>query len=711
MPDPGVENLPDPPPKALAERLETVARLEAALQEKDRIIQLLLNASGDPAMLLDARGTIFAANTPAASALNRSVEDLLGNNAFSLVSPELAKIRKRHHDSVVRTGHPLVYEEVVEGRRLETRLLPIANAGGKVAHVAVFSRKIGAEKAPGAVEAYRLDLEKQVRERTVELERANARLRAEIEEKRRTEEAFRKSESRYRALFIETGRIRDIYRSLFHFSADAIVIHDLEGRVQYLNPGFTKIFGWTQEELEGRRIPFVPESEKKKTFRVIRELLKTGNPVQGFESRRLTKKGRLLDVSISASRYHDHEGTPAGTLMILRDLTGYKRLEARLRQAHKMEAIGNLAGGVAHDFNNLLQAISGFAQLLLMGKDPADPERNKLEAIEKAAQRARELTRRLLIFGRKVDVQLKVLDLNREVEGACRLLERTIPKMIQIETALTRPLHPIHADPVQLEQILMNLVINARDAMPEGGKLTIRTQNVILDEAFCRENMGAVPGKFVKLTVQDTGCGIEKALLDRIFEPFFTTKECGKGTGLGLAMVYGIVKNHKGYITCHSRVHQGTRFDIYFPAKLPEGSEEAAGGIEGRENIPRGKETILLVEDEASLREIGKTMLQRFGYTVWLADSGEAAVSLYREKKDRIHLVILDLNMPGMGGFKCYTQLTEIDPDVKVVVASGFLEDARYQEVLGSKVKAFVDKPYRLSELLHAVRDALDGKG
>ncbi|MBW2133310.1 MAG: response regulator, partial [Deltaproteobacteria bacterium] len=301
--------------------------------------------------------------------------------------------------------------------------------------------------------------------------------------------------------------------------------------------------------------------------------------------------------------------------------------------------------------------------------------------------------------------------LNHEVESVCKLLERTIPKMIQIETRLDHPLDLISADSVQLEQILMNLAINARDAMPEGGKLILETRNTILDDDFCKKNIGAHPGKYVCFSIGDNGCGMEKRILDRIFEPFFTTKETGKGTGLGLSMVYGIVKNHKGYITCRSTQGKGTQFDLYFPAIVMEKENGAdAGADKVLKEIPKGTETLLLVDDEAPLREIGKAMLQRFGYTVWEAENGEQAVALYREKKDQVHLVLLDLNMPGMGGYKCYQELLRMDPNVKIVVASGFLEDQRSKRVLASGVKAFVEKPYRVNELVTAVRNALEGK-
>lgn len=382
-----------------------------------------------------------------------------------------------------------------------------------------------------------------------------------------------------------------------------------------------------------------------------------------------------------------------------------KQLEAQLQAAQKMEAIGTLAGGIAHDFNNILQTIFGYTQIMLMGKRSQDPDYNNLVAMENAAQRASDLTKRLLIFGRKVESNLRPLDLNQEVEQVYNMLERTLPKMIEVDLNLAPKIRVVNADPVQIEQVMLNLGVNARDAMPEGGKLTFKTENVALSEEFCRTNLGASPGEYALLTISDSGQGMDSDILEHIYEPFFTTKEAGKGTGLGLAMVYGIVKNHSGYITCDSRPGDGTTFRVYLP-EIGEALEEP----EKKEKdfpLEGGSGTILFVDDEETIRQIGKEMLARFGFSVITAEDGEKALELYRNRQDEIDLVIIDLIMPGMGGNKCIKELFRIDPKVKVVITSGYAIDGSTQEAIELGGKGFLAKPYNAPEMLHIVREAI----
>jgi CheY-like chemotaxis protein len=372
-----------------------------------------------------------------------------------------------------------------------------------------------------------------------------------------------------------------------------------------------------------------------------------------------------------------------------------------------MEAVGTLAGGIAHDFNNLLQAIQGYSDLLLLDKNKDDPGYRELQEIRRAGQRASELTQQLLTFSQKVESRLRPVNLNHEVTEVENLLKRTIPKMIRIELHLADTLGTINADPAQIEQVIMNLGVNARDAMPEGGTLIIETQDTTLDEQYCSTHLGAIPGDYVLLTISDTGHGMDNETLEHIFEPFYTTKETGKGTGLGLAMVYGIVKGHHGYITYCSEPGEGTTFKIYLPVIRPEGKAQNA---EHEDNgvIIRGTETVLLVDDEEPIRELGKDTLARFGYTVIMAPDGESALELYREKNKEIDLIILDLIMPGMGGRKCLERLLKINPQARVLIASGYSVNGPTKEALAAGARGFISKPYDLTQMLKAVREALD---
>ena len=432
-----------------------------------------------------------------------------------------------------------------------------------------------------------------------------------------------------------------------------------------------------------------------------------GKPYQWeYHNHVLNKDFLATDKIISWSDGHDVK------FQIAVDITRRKleeqekeNLRSQLFQAQKMEAIGTLAGGIAHDFNNLLQVTMGYSELLLQEKSENDPDYADLGKILHAARSGSELVRNLLAFSRKSEPKPVPMDLNSEVVHVEKLLQRTIPKMIEIRLDLAVGLERINADPAQIEQIIMNLAVNARDAMGEEGSLTLRTENVTLDEECCRLNVEAKPGDYVLLSVSDTGHGMDKDTLQHIFEPFYTTKELGRGTGLGLAMVYGIVKQHGGHIDCYSVVGKGTTFKIYFPA-IPSVD---VTDVEESVIVPAfGTETVLMVDDEDHVRGLGERILKKSGYTVLSAANGEEALAVYSQQKEQISLVILDLIMPSMGGRDCLQELITIDPTVKVLIASGYAADETTRECIRLGAKGFVAKPYRLKELLKQVRKALD---
>jgi CheY-like chemotaxis protein len=372
-----------------------------------------------------------------------------------------------------------------------------------------------------------------------------------------------------------------------------------------------------------------------------------------------------------------------------------------------MEAIGTLAGGIAHDFNNMLTIILGYSELIQSETDEQDPRSADLAKIVQTATNGADLVRRLLTFSRKADVESEPLELNAEIERTRKLLERTLPKMIDIRLNLEAKLALIKADPIQMDQVLMNLAINARDAMPDGGKLIIETTNVTLDEDYCSTHMGVMPGKYVMLSISDTGHGMNELTRARIFEPFFTTKDrdTAKGTGLGLAVVHGIVEQHGGHRVCESEPDKGSAFRIYFPAvhRVATPKDTVVNSL----SHGRG-ETLLLVDDEQFVRDLGTRILTKAGYKVITASNGKEALEIHGQARGEIKLVILDLLMPEMGGQECLRELHRTDPELKVVVASGFSSDTSVDESIELGARAFVSKPFKIEELLHQVRRILD---
>ena len=377
----------------------------------------------------------------------------------------------------------------------------------------------------------------------------------------------------------------------------------------------------------------------------------------------------------------------------------------RLQQAEKMEALGTLAGGIAHDFNNLLQVIGGFAQVLIARKRQGDPDHRELNQIVGASRRAAALIHQLLAFSRKMETRKIPLNLNREVGNVVGILRHTLPRMIRITLEPGEGLWTVSADPVHIEQILLNLAGNAVDAMEQGGGLTFRTGNMVLEKPLSVEARELPPGRYVILSVSDTGSGMEQEVVERIFDPFFTTKEPGRGTGLGLASVYGIVSDHGGIVQCRSRVGEGTTFEILLPASPDQGTEGTGDEKPEGSQMPGGGETILVVDDEPDILVQTKELLISYGYRVATAESGEMALEVF-EKLGGVDLVLLDLNMPGMGGYRCLAELLGIDPEVRVIIVSG--HSAFDGDGAAAGARGFIGKPYRINELAARIREVLD---
>jgi PAS domain S-box-containing protein len=516
-----------------------------------------------------------------------------------------------------------------------------------------------------------------------------------------TQQALQQSELHYRQLYQKAEQAREVYHSLLSSSADAIVTHDLDGRATYVSPSFSRMFGWSPKALLGGPIPFVPDSEREASRTLIETPARQGTAVQGVKTRRMTQDGRSLAVSVSASRFNDHRGEPAGILEVIRDITDHERLEEQFFRAQKMEAVGTLAGGIAHDFNNLMMGIQGNASLILLDLDPDHPHSERLKNIERYVQDGAELTRQLLGFARGGKYEVTSTDLNLLIEHNTRMFGRT-HKEIQIHCRLSPDLWPVEVDRGQMEQMLLNLYVNAWQAMPDGGQLIVTTGNVAnSDRGF--EGPGARPGRLVKVSVTDTGIGMDDATRQRIFEPFFTTKPMGRGTGLGLSSVYGIVHHHGGLIEVASQKGVGTTFDVYLPAS----DQAVAHERPAQTALLKGSETVLLVDDEEMIVSVGSAMLEKLGYRAITARSGAEALALFAQQASLIDLVILDMVLPDMNGGEIFDRLRAQHTSLRVLLASGYSVDGQAREVLARGGSGFIQKPFSIEALSQKLREVL----
>ena len=502
----------------------------------------------------------------------------------------------------------------------------------------------------------------------------------------------------------ETRAAARQWQATFDAISDGVALLDRAGLVRRGNGALERLARRPVADLIGRHCTeLLPAPADPWEVSAFERMLASGRR----ETRELPSGDRWLQVTVDPMR--DDTGALVGAVFLLADVTEPKRLEDQLRQAQKMQAVGQLAGGVAHDFNNLLTAILGNVALLLEDAPVLGPRVNLLKTIERAGGRAADLVRQLLSFSRQNVLALAPLHLQAAVEETVAMLRCAIDPRVRVKVRGDADLWAVHADPTQVNQVLMNLCLNARDAMPDGGLLLLQTRNVELDAGSARRHIEARAGQFVRLRVRDTGCGIPPHVLPRIFEPFFTTKEPGRGTGLGLATVFGIVKQHGGWIECTSTVNRGTTFDIYFPRSPLSPDAAPAAVAPAPSAAPSGGATILLVDDEPMVRDLGCTILRRAGYRVITAEDGLEALALLRQKRHRIGLVILDLTMPRLSGKDTLRNLRAIDPGIRVLIASGYSkEDPDASGMEGAS--GFIAKPYRQAELLHLVRTALEGR-
>ncbi len=519
----------------------------------------------------------------------------------------------------------------------------------------------------------------------------NARLyekaQQEILIRQQAEEALRESENKY--------------RTVLEANPDSVIVYDKTGKVTYLNPTFTNVFGWTLEECLGKKMDmFIPEKDRSKTHEMIKKLL-AGENLLAIQTHQNTKSGDVIPVSISSALFYDSEYQPAGSVVNLRDIREQKKLETQIHQAQKMEAIGTLAGGIAHDYNNLLMAILGNTSLMAFDLRSDHPHYERLKNIEKYVQSGADLTKQLLGLAKGGKYEVKPIDINDVMRKSSEMFNRT-KKEIRIHSNYQKDLWRVEADTSQIEQVLLNLYVNASQAMPEGGELYLQTENVTLDDSYTRY-LSLKGGNYVKISVTDTGTGMDDNIKKRIFDPFFTTKDIGRGTGLGLASAYGIVKNHRGIINVYSEIDKGSAFNIFLPASTKEVKQDM---LMNQKSL-KGTGTILIVDDEDMIIDVCSQILASLGYMPLLARSGKEAIDVYQRNRDRIVMVILDMIMPGMGGGETYDRLKKIDSEIRVLLSSGYSLDGQASEIIDRGCNGFIQKPFNVIQLSRKIKEVL----
>ena len=500
------------------------------------------------------------------------------------------------------------------------------------------------------------------------------------------------------------------YRTILESIEEGYFETDLKGNLTFSNDPFCKILGYPRNQLLGMNTrEYTTPDTVEKISRISEQVKQTGKPEDVTDYNVIRKDGSKAVLELSLSLLTNADGKPVGFRGMLRDVTKRKEtevekrlLETQLQQAQKMESIGTLAGGIAHDFNNILMGIQGNATLMLLKIESEHPSYEKVKNIETFVQNGTELTRQLLGFARRGKYLVKTTDLNEVIQKSSTLFART-KKEIQVHTDLNDEIWAVEVDRGQIEQALLNLYVNAWQAMPEGGDLYLKTRNVKLDSSYVKP-FKVEPGNYLEISVSDTGVGIDKQTRERIFEPFFTTKEMGRGTGLGLASVYGIIKSHGGYIDVDSEKKAGTTFTIYLPASEKEAVRDKAAPAE----MLKGSGTILLIDDEKMILDVGCELLEELGYRVLCALSGREALDIFQKNSDKIDLVIMDMIMPGMGGGETFDRLRHINPNIKVLLSSGYSVNGQATKILRRGCNGFIQKPFNLNQLAEKIGNIME---
>jgi two-component system, cell cycle sensor histidine kinase and response regulator CckA len=628
------------------------------LQKNLSLLQGITEGTTDSVFVKDMQGRYLMINSAGANLLGRRVEEVIGKDDTELFTPETGREIMAADRKVVESGKTQTYEELgisagVARTYLSTKG-PHRDSHGEIMGLLGICR--------------------------------------DITDRKRAEQEFRQSQQKLRIHFEHTPL--------------AVVEWDTQLRITEWSPSAERVFGYSRQEAIGRDAGFlVAPALRAHVERMGRELLAQKGGTRSTNDN-LTKDGRTISCEWYNTALVDESGQVLGVASLVQDVTERVALEERLRQSQKMEAVGRLAGGVAHDFNNLLTVIMGYSQILTDGLPAASRLKDATVQIRSAADRAAGITRQLLAFSRKQVLLPRVIDLNEIMLNLDTMLRRLIGEDIEVLTVPGRDLGAVKADPGQIEQVIMNLALNSRDAMPSGGKLTLETENMQLDESYAREHEPVRPGRYVMLAVSDTGMGMSPDTRAHIFEPFFTTKEVGKGTGLGLSMVYGIVKQSGGYIWVYSEPDQGTTLKIYLPRV--DQPAEVVGVEKPPASVQRGTETILLVEDDAQLRALTSSVLEHCGYKVLSAAGTEEGLALCRQNHRDLHLLVTDVIMPGMNGRQLAEQVKQISPSTRVLYVSGYTSNAIVHYGVLDPGLRFLPKPFSLAALVAKVRETLD---
>jgi two-component system, cell cycle sensor histidine kinase and response regulator CckA len=671
-------------------------RVGAELRDRTEMLQAIFHASPVAIEVVDRVGNIRMWNPAAERTFGWTEEEVLGQFQPGATSEDRAAFLSLLER--VLQGETLSGVEVQRRRRdgaivdVRISLAPLHGQGNTIyGSMAVFEDITERKRAELELDQYRRRLEVMVAERTAALTDLNKKLLKEIEDRRRAEDELRRSEEQYRSI-VETA-------------TEGIWVVGHDNRTVFINQVMADMLGYTPAEVIGEfPLAFVHEEDKTRLAGM-------------YESHRRGRKNRLdlrirrrsgndLWVILSTTPFFDKNGRYAGGLGMITDITDRRSLEEQLRHAQRLEAVGRLAGGIAHEFNNMMTVVTGYGELLLGRLGAGDSMRLEIEQIKRAGDRAAALTRQLLAFSRKQVLQPRELDLNAVVLHMDKMLRRLIGEDVALVTVPAEGLWTVKADPGQLEQVIVNLAVNARDAMPEGGRLLIETANIVLDQEYAAHRPEAAPGPYVLLAMADTGVGMDEETRAHLFEPFYTTKGPGKGTGLGLATVYGIVAQSGGHIAVESEPGRGTTFRIYLPRAggMPREVEEAEA------EAPRGRETVLVVEDEEAVRRLVREVLLAQGYRVLEAPGGAEALRLCGEGAEPVDLVLTDVVMPGMSGRELAARLREAVPDIRILFMSGHTETAVLAEgTLRSPREAFLQKPFPQNALARKIRELLDG--